>query len=508
MGSRYTSIKDTFYCFRPLHLFNNGAEYLVPCGKCDGCLLHRANEWSMRLGSELDNNANSIFFTLTYYNKYLPHLFRVQDSFLKFENRYDDLYPNVRFNTKEDVFRKDLSSEDVFIVNSVLPHSSLPSPVPAITNVRSGDYLPYLSKSDIQLYIKLLRKSIDLNFPDYGENKRFRYFIIGEYGPTTYRPHYHGVIICESHEVSEYLIECGLYSNWKMCDKTLFDQYTHYCDSGARGYVTQYLTCFTNLPKVYKCKPLKPFRLCSKNGAIGANDFDKTKVFEDVFNGIIEYSKDISRLQQKSLLRYPSYLIDSIFPKCFEYRKFSFDGLLRLYSRVYRIKRQFSKYVEKFGLRSCYDRLYPKSKDVDYYASLNCDRFVSLIAGHPFNYVYALDMCYYKLAMYNLKSFYESQDSSTHPLDDLRQYINFPSLVNEYRLGAMSQRRILMFENFIAPFGLHLSDFDGDMSSDIADLVKYRPNSDYVNEVEDIVSGMEKMAKFNILNGQSPNLLF
>lgn len=495
MGSRYTTIKPQTYCYKPLHIFNNGVDTFVPCGKCDGCLLHKANDWSMRLGSEMESGANNIFFTLTYDNKYIPHLTQYDYFGSKIFLDYNPAYPNIRFNSSSDVRRLDF-----WDMGYLWRTYSICVP---ISRIPDNKYLPYLSKVDIQLWLKLVRKSINKFFPKY-ENNRFRYFIIGEYGPTSYRPHYHGVILCESHEVSEYLIECGLFENWQMCRKDLFDQYVHYCDSGAKGYVTQYLTCFSSLPKVLKDKSIRPFRLSSKGCAIGFDSFDKDEVYENVFNGVIEYTKTISRINEQSLLRYPSGLINSLFPKCYEYRKLSFDGLLRLYSRLYRIARRFPRYVEKVGLRSTYNRLYSDLHPVDYQCSKACLDSLSYF-GHPFNYVYALDMCYYKLAMYNLKFFYEQQNLTSSSLDALRQYDNVTYYVNEYRNNAMSPYRKKVFEWFLSPFGLHLSDFDTMSSEEVADILKYRPSEDYVNEVSDIFTTMEKMPKFNILNQQSPN---
>ena len=46
--------------------------------------------------------------------------------------------------------------------------------------------LPSLRVSDVQRFFKRLRK----HFPD----RRIRYYVAGEYGPRTHRPHYHGII--------------------------------------------------------------------------------------------------------------------------------------------------------------------------------------------------------------------------------------------------------------------------------------------------------------------------
>lgn len=51
---------------------------------------------------------------------------------------------------------------------------------------KSDKGCPTLKKRDLQLFWKRLRKS----FPD----KKFRYFVAGEYGPKTHRPHYHAIV--------------------------------------------------------------------------------------------------------------------------------------------------------------------------------------------------------------------------------------------------------------------------------------------------------------------------
>ena len=107
MASRYPTSQVLDYCFNPLRIVHNNEVSYVPCGKCDGCLLHKANEWSMRLGSEIEDNELCIFFTLTYNNKYLPTF-----KFLCLDKKKNgveshlftcDHDRNIRFNGKEDV---------------------------------------------------------------------------------------------------------------------------------------------------------------------------------------------------------------------------------------------------------------------------------------------------------------------------------------------------------------------------------------------------------------------
>lgn len=59
---------------KPTFRYNeNWIQYAVPCGKCDGCRLDRANDWATRITNEFETwNNQGIFVTLTYNDKNLP----------------------------------------------------------------------------------------------------------------------------------------------------------------------------------------------------------------------------------------------------------------------------------------------------------------------------------------------------------------------------------------------------------------------------------------------------
>lgn len=102
----------------------------IPCGKCLGCRLQYSQDWCNRLLMEQKSNDSSYFFTVTYDDENSPKVI------------YDE----------------------------------------------DGDYvcLESLRKKDAQKFIKDLRRS----FPQ----DHLRYYICGEYGSTTKRPHIHGII--------------------------------------------------------------------------------------------------------------------------------------------------------------------------------------------------------------------------------------------------------------------------------------------------------------------------
>ena len=124
---------------------------LVPCGRCMGCRLDQSRTWADRMLLELqDNDYKAIFVTLTYNNASIPHAWHV--GYNKFLDNDESIY---------------LDEHEGWIA----PASGAPTT---------------LSVRDTQLFFKRLRKTF--------RGKRIRYFLAGEYGPKTKRPHYHAII--------------------------------------------------------------------------------------------------------------------------------------------------------------------------------------------------------------------------------------------------------------------------------------------------------------------------
>lgn len=501
MASRYTDFTPVDYCYNPIHVVDPASDkdIIVPCGKCDGCLLHKANEWSMRCGMEIESSPATIFGTLTYDNKYLPKLYpvydRCGDRILKLW--VSDHAENVRFNSVRDVRR-----EDGIVINH--PYDSIP--IQKWDN-ENRPAINYMSKRDVQLWLKLLRKDL----LDYGiyPTKRiqefgfFRYFIISEVGPTTFRSHAHFLLFCQSVEVSSYLLECSLYKNWQMCDENRFCDYTHLCDSGARGYVTQYLTSSTELPRVYqKNTEIRPFRLASKSPGIGFVEQDKEKIFRDVERGIIKYTRPVPRLDSQSLLLYPSNYTRTLFPKCYRFNKV-FDSRRDLvYGFLYRAIR---KTGQEYSL--CSSRLREIMHSSDYLATCACYRYCLEYHSCPEHYLFMLDMYYYQVDMERLRSFYRSQEEIN--------YLKDPEIIFEYYSNL---EQILLTTDFnisdnlsvfflFSDLGLNVFDYNRkEVFTRIKKDIRYR-NRVYRLEVSDIVDNMVKMPKFNELTGNSPTIV-
>lgn len=105
---------------------------LIPCGQCVECRIQRSREWANRCMLELQYHDSAYFVTLTYNDAHVPRSY------------YSD-----------------------------------PATGEAMTSVT-------LYKRDFQLFMKRLRKR-------FGDD-HIRFFMAGEYGSDTFRPHYHAII--------------------------------------------------------------------------------------------------------------------------------------------------------------------------------------------------------------------------------------------------------------------------------------------------------------------------
>ena len=495
MASRYPSSFHMDFCYSPVKVTKNGLTFYVPCGRCNGCLLQKSNSLSMRLGDEIESSSHAIFFTLTYDNIHVPKMMCRKEG---------DLYHwfsapgNLRFNGRYDVPRESIDFYSPFTLDAPLNH------------YHDNRCVGYLCKRDIQLYLKLLRKSIYDSFNI--SSGIFRYFITAEYGPGKdpnqgkFRPHYHGIILPCNCEVAEDLLRHSLYACWQMCDKDRFDYYTKYCDSGTRSYVAEYITSTSSLPPLLQqTQEIKPFNLSSrKAGTIGVSSFDRKKVSEDIERGIDSYIKSVPRIERNYLFLYPPQVTTSLFPKCSRYRLLSFNGLLRIYGYLYNLREGGSKFYALFdGL----DRF----SSQDYQASKTCLKVCDMMSWTPYHYVEVLVDFYNRKAHRALCYQYEwQQEHIDDPYLCIAWYNNSLDYLKDVHyvdIHKDADMKVFPFYDarnwFLQSFGFHAESVD-----DICSVVLSRlDNSYYQLEVDSILEGADKSKKVNSLVGFSPHIV-
>lgn len=476
-------------CLNPVSFYRDGKLFTVACGRCDACLLQKANDWSFRLADEIHSSPFSLFFTLTYQNEFLP--------VAKFDSRSmtyssnNDRNKRVTIDSEGNrVIKSRNDIEDIYIQEQDVP----------ITHYDYQDekYIAYLSKKDIQLFKKNLRNLITKTYGTTKSDRQrtFRSFIIGEYGPTHYRPHYHGIIFFDDSELAQFAAKQGLYQSWQMCDKTLFQKYVKYCDANTSLYLTQYVTSFSNLPTLYKSKEIAPFRLASKSPAIGFRSFDYAQVWRQIERGNYQFSKSVTSSESNYLFPFPSGVIDRLLPKCREFSKLPFSRLLSVYGKLY-------KYVVErcFNEQVVFNRLRSNLQPQDWYAARRCYQTCIEQGCTPFHYVFVLDNFYYYQEMAKLKRFYEYQESCRG--DFKKIFAAYTNLDAYYKSSVTSPYHRYVLRLFFKPFGFTLEDVDVTMFAvDASEITALQVIYD------DIKQDMVKLPKAYSAAGISPNNQF
>lgn len=203
-------------CYRPVRLVKRvddndyAGEFSVPCGKCYACLYNKQQDWINRMKEEEKHCGQCYFVTLTYDENNIPFMY--YNSYCHFSQQFSDSYP----------FKADDS--------------------------------PTLLKSDVQKFMKRLRKHI-----------KTRFFLCGEYGPSTVRPHYH-VILFPKSDYSLDFIDDIVRKCWTLGFPTI-----SYLTDYRIAYCAKYLVKGSKFPE----HSLRPFCLMSNKPGIGASYIDK-----------------------------------------------------------------------------------------------------------------------------------------------------------------------------------------------------------------------------------------
>lgn len=232
----------------------------IPCGKCIGCRLEYSRQWANRCLLEMQDHKSSLFLTLTYDDEHLP----------------------TAYHSRIDTGETDICS-----------HS--------------------LSKRDMQLFIKRLRRYLERN-----DKPPIRYFICGEYGGQTLRPHYHAIIFgLELDDLVLYKKNSKGFSmfNSKTLDKLWQKGYVvvEECTWETCAYTARYVMKkqFGEAAQEYEYYNLQPpFLLMSRNPGIGrsyyeshSDLFDYDRIFVDgLHNGQHGFSppRYFKRLERES----------------------------------------------------------------------------------------------------------------------------------------------------------------------------------------------------------------
>lgn len=234
---------------------------VVSCGSCPSCILRRSAVQTNLLTTYSSQFRYIYFVTLTYAPCFLPTL---EVSII--ETCTDDIadvpcVPDINSldagdpNTYLFGFRSVPRSASVKLKNSTVErtfkdpefqfsYAMKPKDLLSILGKIKHDVpnrIPYICNRDLDLFLKRLRSY----YPD----EKLRYYAVSEYGPTSFRPHWHLLLFSNSERFSQTVCE-NVPKAWSYgrCDASLSRGF-------AAPYVASYVNSFVALPDFYTQMP-------------------------------------------------------------------------------------------------------------------------------------------------------------------------------------------------------------------------------------------------------------
>lgn len=264
-----------------------GARIAVDCGQCDYCIHKRAQKASMRVKTAGSAFKYSYFVTLTFDNEHIPLMYckvlhsEYEDVVgisgdIHFGDEYHNYIPVSEYQCDDNSALRHIFFEQVqgtvpydreikeYVPvkdNWFLSMDAIRSFISKTQAVDKTDYpaseqygrdnlIPFLNYVDVQNYIKRLRKHL---FKKLGSYETLHFYVVGEYGPVHFRPHFHLVLCTNSDEVAKVLRHCHDKS-WNL-GRSDFQR----AAGGASSYVASYVNSLCSAPLLYRsCRAFRP----------------------------------------------------------------------------------------------------------------------------------------------------------------------------------------------------------------------------------------------------------
>lgn len=256
---------------------SRGREVFVRCGHCPDCAYHKSRRYENMCNLEFNDWTYAYTFTLTYSDDNVPRALLVECPFADdlselephlslFDVTYRHRYgykTGLRTSTYRlpefgvELCRLGVSwSSDTF--REFYEKSSIrPKNISDDYFFSNNFAFRYLRKADAQEFIKRLREKIHRLCP-----APISFFIAGEYGPQTFRPHFHVILYFNSPRLRTRL-KGIVNSCWKFGQVRRFGAVR--TASGCSTYVAGYINSFSCLPVFLDHKSICPFVLHSQN---------------------------------------------------------------------------------------------------------------------------------------------------------------------------------------------------------------------------------------------------
>lgn len=250
-------------CLHPQRVFNRYSNEWITtgCGHCVACEKAKTTKQVSMINNMAQNSASVYFITLTFAPAHLPIAELSLDDNLvsgyvhcqKAQSVITQRKPILKKETRYFNYDTSFKDDDVFCF-SAADFEFYQKGMPCIN---SSSYLGcgkfgVLQKSYAIGFIKRIRNLIYAF-----SSSDFKYYLVGEYGSRSLRPHYH-VILFFGDSVPQQQVDYLVSQCWKFGNYDVQRVTTSVAD-----YVASYVSAASALPKFLQSKSIRPFRLHS-----------------------------------------------------------------------------------------------------------------------------------------------------------------------------------------------------------------------------------------------------
>lgn len=325
--------KDFIHCYHPKKIRNANGDWIsVSCGCCQACLARMSKKASYLCSLHEMDYKFCMFVTLTYDNINIP-LLRLEE--------FQDCANDIHYYKMYDVTYRHQSEQN--IIGKFICYALL-SPF-YLSQIRSkflyfGDDIPYLSKYDAQCFLKRFRKHLSKY-----TNDKISYYLVGEYGPVHFRPHFHVLFYFDSETILQNFGQV-LRKAWTL-GRVDYSQSRGKCSN----YVAQYVNSRNSVPRIYQDRAVRPFCLHSQKFAQRFYQDKKAEIYENEDFRFTDFKRSVgSSVSDTYAWR---SLVSAFFPKCRGFNSLSLPELTFSYLLVQHARKFYGKEKKISELTEC-----------------------------------------------------------------------------------------------------------------------------------------------------------
>lgn len=208
-------------CTSPIAIHRGSSIFLYPCRKCECCQVSRQKSLSTMLALEESHAKYCYFINPTYNDFNIPAVRVPDDADFGSIAEFEIITPRLK---RDKYFEPYIVDYDVDLEKSIGQLCEQRDEYSRLYS-RSHKFVPHdviylLHYPDIQRFIKRFRIYAKRKF-----NASCRYYVVGEYGTNSLRPHWHLLLFFDSDELAQDLERC-YHPRTKNSGKTLTSDFT------------------------------------------------------------------------------------------------------------------------------------------------------------------------------------------------------------------------------------------------------------------------------------------